>query len=111
MEKKLERLFRDRRLTPDEIASDAQVREKVENEFPPCHSAREGSPSQASHPAMLSELLKRSIRESNKSVDEIAGDAGVSPVLVARFMSGERDIHIATADKLAEAVGLNLAAQ
>jgi len=39
---------------------------------------------------------------------QIAQDAGVSQIVVSRFLSGERDIRLATADKLAEALGLKL---
>jgi hypothetical protein len=33
----------------------------------------------------------------------------VAQIVVARFLSGERDIRMATADKLAETLGLKLA--
>lgn len=105
MEKRLQRDFRDRQLTPEERASDVEVRRKVEQEFPPSRSAAIGSPSS------LSELLRRSIRECSKSVEEIAEDAHVSPVVVARFLTGERDIHMTTADKLADTLGLKLASE
>jgi len=34
--------------------------------------------------------------------------AGVDPGVVSRFMTGERDIRLATADRLASALGLRL---
>jgi transcriptional regulator with XRE-family HTH domain len=40
---------------------------------------------------------------------QIARDAGVSQIVVSQFPSGERDIRVATADKMAEALGLKLA--
>jgi plasmid maintenance system antidote protein VapI len=40
---------------------------------------------------------------------QIAQAAGVSQIVISRFISGERDIRMATADKLAEALGLTLA--
>jgi len=49
------------------------------------------------------------LRASNKTTDEIAHDAGVAPVVLSQFLIGERDIRMATADKLAEALGLSLA--
>jgi hypothetical protein len=55
-------------------------------------------------------LLRRSIRESGRSVEEIASDAGVSPIVIARFVPGERDIHMATADRLARSLGLEVTA-
>jgi hypothetical protein len=35
---------------------------------------------------------------------------GVSQIVVSRFLSGERDIRMATADELADALGLRLGA-
>lgn len=105
MGKKLQRVIRDRQLTADEVAADQQVREQVAAEFPPrLQPAR-------SHSSSLSELLKRSIRESGRSIDEIANEAGVSPSLLGNFLSGERDIHMTTADKLASSLGLEVTAE
>ena len=36
--KKLERVFRDRELNPDEVARDKEIDRKVEEEFPPAPS-------------------------------------------------------------------------
>lgn len=105
MGKKLQRVFRDRRLTPDETAADQEVRRQVAAEFPP-----RPEPAQAQS-SSFSELLKRSIRESGRSIDEIAKEAGVSPALLGHFLSGERDIHMTTADKLAGSLGLEVTAE
>jgi hypothetical protein len=100
--RKLERLIRTRRLTPEEVARDREIRRKVEEEFPPAPpSARVGG-------HVLSEALRKAIRESGKSVYQIAKEADVSPIVISRFLSGERDIRLATADKMAEALGLAL---
>lgn len=40
----------------------------------------------------------------------IAQEAGVSQIVLSRFLSGERDIRMGAADKLAEALNLKLAA-
>jgi hypothetical protein len=104
MAKKLQRVFRDRHLTSDEVADDQRVREEVQREYPPKTSTG------ATPADSLSELLRRSIRGSGRSVEEIASDAGISPIVVARFVSGTRDIHMATADRLARALGLELIA-
>ena len=104
MAKKLQRVFRDRHLTPGEVAADQELREKIEREFPP------KAASNATQNDSLSELLRRSIRESGRSVEEIASAAGVSPIVIARFVSGERDIHMATADRLARSLGLEVTA-
>jgi len=101
MSKKIERVFRERRLSPDEIARDEEVRRQVRMEFPP--AAARGSAS-----GRLSQALRDALRTSGKSMYQIAQDAGVSQIVLSRFLSGERDIRMATADKLAEALGLML---
>jgi transcriptional regulator with XRE-family HTH domain len=74
----------------------------VRAEFPPAR------PGDAKAPHSLSEALKQAIRDSERSEDEIAEQAGLSPIVISRFLSGERDIRMATADKLAGALGLKL---
>lgn len=102
MANRFERVFRDRKLTPDEDARDEELRRKVFQEFPPATSSA-AAPSDS-----LSEALRQAIRESGKSIDEVAKDAEVSPIVIARFLSGERDIRMATADKLAAILGAKL---
>lgn len=104
MAKKLWRVFRDRHLTPDEVRDDAELRQKIEREFPPNAGA---IPVQTDS---LSDLLRRSIRESGRSVNEIAIATGISPVVIAGFVAGTRDIHMATADRLARSIGLEVTA-
>ena len=102
MSKKIERVFREGRLSAEEVACDEEVRRKVQAEFPPAAPRGNGA-------GRLSQALRDALRASDRSMDQIAQDAGVSQVVVSRFVSGERDIHMATADKLAEALGLTLA--
>ena len=102
MSKKIERVFRERRLSADEVARDAEVRRKVQEEFPPAVSSGCAS-------GRLSQALRSALRASNKPVNQIAQDAGIPQIVVTRFLSGERDIHMATADKLADALDLKLA--
>ena len=102
MGKKIERVFRDHRLSAAEVARDEEVRRQVQAEFPP--AAPSGSAS-----GRLSQALRDALRASDKSMYQIAQDAGVSQIVVSRFLTGERDIRMATADKLAEALGLKLA--
>jgi DNA-binding phage protein len=102
MTRKIERVFRDRRLTPDEIARDKEVRSAVLTEFP-------AAPPSGVASGRLSQALRDALRACDKSMYQIAQDAGVSQIVISRFISGERDIRMATADKLAEALGLTLA--
>ncbi|MDA1052112.1 MAG: helix-turn-helix transcriptional regulator [Planctomycetota bacterium] len=105
MVKKFNREFRNRELTADEISRDEDVRRKVQQEFPPARHAQSGSPDS------LSETLKRAIRDSDQSEYQIAKSSGVSQIVISRFLSGERDIRMATADRLAIALGLKLGAE
>jgi DNA-binding phage protein len=89
-------------LTPEEVARDEDVRRKVQEEFPPAR------PVQSSSSHSLSETLKQTIRDSDQSEYQIAKAAGVSQIVISRFLAGERDIRMATADKLADALGLKL---
>ncbi len=104
MERKtFKRITRDRRLTPEEIAADAEVRRKAMQEFPP---ALPGAPENGA----ISEALRAAIAASPKSVYQICKEAGISQIVVSRFLSGERDIRLATADRLAKAVGVGIRA-
>jgi len=105
MAKKIQREFRNRPLTPQEVERDEEVRRQVQAEFPPAARAALGSPDS------LSETLKQAIRDSGQSEYQIAKAAGVSQIVISRFLSGERDIRMATADKLAGALGLKLDAR
>jgi transcriptional regulator with XRE-family HTH domain len=102
MTEKLQRVFRDRNLTDEEVSADQEVRARIQAEFPPRHLTSTSQPSQ------LSELIRHSIRGCSKSIEELAQESGISPVLLARFVSGESDIHLATADRLAGVLGLEV---
>ena len=104
MSKKFQRVFRSGHLTPEEVARDQDVRRKVQAEFPPAKSSVPDSS------ASLSATLQRAIQPCGQPVAEIAANAGVSEIVVAQFLAGERDIRMATADKLAEALGMKLSA-
>lgn len=102
MAKKFQREFRNRKLTPEEISRDEEVRRQVQQEFPPANRVARASPDS------LSEALKHAIRHSDRTEYQIAKSAGVSQIVISRFLAGERDIRMATADRLAEALGLKL---
>ena len=98
----LQQIIRTRHLTPEEIAKDQEVRRKVQEEFPPAPRVAEPiSPS-------IAESLKQAIRDSGRSVYQVSKDSGIAQIVIARFLSGERDIRMATADKLARALNLHL---
>jgi plasmid maintenance system antidote protein VapI len=71
-------------------------------EFPPLET-------KTVEPSGLRDSLRKAVQESPKSVYQIAKDAGISQIVISRFLSGERDIRLATADRLARALGLAVA--
>jgi hypothetical protein len=105
MGKKLQRVFRDRLLTPQEAAADREVRTKVEAEFPPRLAGHSGAPSP------LRGLLENAIRDNGKSVESIVQESGVPAALIAKFLVGDRDIHLATAHRLTRSLELEVAAE
>jgi len=99
--KKFQRISRHRHLTSAEIESDELVRSQVNEEFPPTDSA---SPETGG----ISDALRRAIQSSPKTVYQICKETGISQIVVSRFLSGERDIRLATADRLAKALGIEV---
>jgi len=57
----------------------------------------------------ISDALRAAIQASPRSIYQIGRDSGISQIVVSRFLSGERDIHLATADRLAKALGIAVA--
>ena len=103
MERKtFRRIIRDRQLTEEEIVADEQIRSQVMQEFPPTDSA-------VPQAGCISEALRRALRSSPKSIYQICKETEISQIVVSRFLSGERDIRLTTADRLAKALGIEVA--
>ena len=101
MEKKFgKRVFRKGKVSSELAARDRKLRELIEAEFPPLR--------RPPIPRSLSASLKKAMKQSPKSSYQLAKEAGVSQIMISRFLSGERDIRLATADRLAHALGLKL---
>jgi plasmid maintenance system antidote protein VapI len=71
-------------------------------EFPPLEAAPD-SP-------VLSEPLRDAIGQSGKPVRKLAKQAKVSEIVLQQFLDGERDLRLATAERLAQILGLKLVA-
>jgi hypothetical protein len=99
--KKFQRLTRATHLTPEEAARDNELRKKIMEEFPPAAPPRP-------EVGALSDALRTAIMSSPKSVYQICKDSGISQIVVSRFLSGERDIRLATADRLARILGITV---
>lgn len=56
----------------------------------------------------LSDTLRDAIQSSGMTCYALANKAGLSQSVLSRFTSGERDISLGTAGKLADALGLEL---
>src|SRR5688572_26120107 len=97
--KQFKRVRRSSPLTPTEAAREKERRQNIMQEFPPLEPA-------AAEPGGISDSLRTAIKESGKSVYQICKDAGISQIVVSRFLSGERDIRLATADRLARVLGI-----
>jgi len=57
---------------------------------------------------MISEELKKAILSSKKTKYAIAVGSGIDHAVLRRFLNGERDIKLKTADQLASFLGLEL---
>jgi transcriptional regulator with XRE-family HTH domain len=59
-------------------------------------------------PLTISDQLRAIIVDSGKTAYAVGKLADVDPGVVQRFLTGERDLRVATLDKLAAALGLRL---
>ena len=100
--KKLKRVTSSAPLSPEKAARDKALRRKIMEEFPPLEPV-------ASVSGGISDAIREAIKGNSKSVYQICKDAGISQIVVSRFLSGERDIRLATADRLAKALGIAVA--
>ena len=98
--KTFKRIHRSKRLSPQEARRDEEIRRKVRAEFPPLETE--------STAPVLTDLLKKAIADSVYTVRQLAKEANVSPIVLEQFLAGRRDLRLATAEKLAQALGLKL---
>src|SRR5438270_13874228 len=57
----------------------------------------------------ISDQLRGAILDRGLTAYRLGRETGIDPGLIQRFINGERDIRMKTADALAEALGLRLA--
>ncbi len=98
----IKRVTRSDNLGPAEVARDEELRGKLGQEFPPTR------PLASNVADSISQTLKRAIQQSDRPVQEICKEAGVSMNMLAEFLADERDIPTAVADRLAGVLGLKL---
>lgn len=56
----------------------------------------------------MADRLRKAVRDSKKTVNAIAVESKISQPILYRFMAGERDLKLRTAQKLADYFGLEL---
>ncbi len=100
--KTFKRIYRSARVPASQAARDDEIRRQVKAEFPPLESG-------PTFP-VLSDPLKIAIKRSGKTVGKLAKEANVSPIVLKQFMAGHGDLRLATAEKLAQVLGLKLVA-
>jgi DNA-binding phage protein len=64
-------------------------------------------PEQPRRPGLV-DSLKEAIRDSGRSLNQIGKAAGIGHDRLSRFMRGERDLTLTSAEKVCEALGLRL---
>lgn len=72
---------------------------------------RRSKPRPKPRPLSIGERIKATIQEREMSAYAVAKAAGINTAVVLRFLSGERSISLATAEKMAEALDLELVAR
>lgn len=60
---------------------------------------------------MLTDQLREAIKTADRTPSDIAKDAKISKGMIYRFVSGERDLRLAAASKIAATLGLELVAK
>lgn len=56
----------------------------------------------------VSEAIRAAVQASELSMRQIAEQSGVDHAVISRFMSGDRDLRLASADKLVTALGISI---
>ncbi len=57
----------------------------------------------------LPDAIRDAIRADSRTIYRLSLDSGVSQAVLGRFMRGERDLNLRTADRVCRALGLKLA--
>jgi hypothetical protein len=56
----------------------------------------------------MPDVIREAIRRDGRSLYRLEIDSGVAAAVLSRFMRGERDLNLRTADRLCKALGLEL---
>ena len=96
-----------RQLTPAEQQRVPQHQKQIADELPEM-ATRDQMRKEAREEATLSGQLRRAIHASQLSLSAIAAQAGVAPLLLDEFLTGQRTLRSDVIDRLANALGCEL---
>jgi transcriptional regulator with XRE-family HTH domain len=96
-----------RELTAAEQERLAEYRKQIAEELPELQ-ARDQMRKDARQESTLSGELRRAIHESDASLAEIATRAGITPIMLDDFLTGERTLRSDIMDRLASTLGYEL---
>jgi hypothetical protein len=96
-----------RELTAAETERLAKYREQIAGELPDL-AARDQMRKDAREENTLSGELRRAIHDSELSLAEIATHAGITPVVLDDFLTGERTLRSDVIDRLTSVLGYEL---
>jgi len=99
-----------RELTPEEKERLRRQREQVAAELPDL-ADRDRLRKEASEEGTLSGELRRAVHRSEQSLSEIARRAGIAPLALDEFLTGERTLRSDVLDRLAAVLGYVLQAK
>ncbi|MCR4413191.1 MAG: helix-turn-helix domain-containing protein [Thermoguttaceae bacterium] len=96
-----------RELTASEKERLKKYREQIAQELPELR-ARDQMRKDARDESTLSGELRRAIHASELSLGELAARAGITPILLDDFLTGERTLRSDVIDRLASVLGCEL---
>jgi hypothetical protein len=96
-----------RELTPEEQARLHRQRELIAEELPDLIQ-RDRMRKEAQEEPTLSGELRRAVHASELSLSSIASQAGIAPIMLDEFLTGERTLRSDVLDRLANALGFRL---
>lgn len=96
------RITRD--LTPEQLDRLRRQREQIAAELPEL-AARDRMRNEASREMTLSGELRRAVHASSLSLSTIAEQAGLTPLTLDEFLTGERTLRSDVLDRLARVLG------
>ena len=96
-----------RELTSAEKERLAKYREQIAQELPDL-AARDQMRKDAREESTLSGELRRAVHRSDLSLAEIAAQAGITPVVLDDFLTGERTLRSDVIDRLTIVLGYEL---